>query len=260
MKVIILCGGQGTRLREETEYRPKPMVMIGGRPILWHIMKYYAHFGHTEFILCLGYKGYMIKDFFKNYLWHTCDVTLTLGPSARTEYHTSHAEEDWKVTLVETGEGSMTGERVRRVRPYIGEEDFLLTYGDGLSDIPIDAAIAEHQKAGATLTLSAVHPGSRFGTLDIDAAGQVHVFAEKPQLNDSYVNGGYMVCSPKVFDYLEGLENPVLEQQPLNRIAEEGGMHAYRHKGWWQAMDTFREFQLLNDLWVKEAAPWKVWG
>lgn len=260
MKVVILCGGKGTRLREETEYRPKPMVMIGGRPMLWHIMKYYAHFGHKEFILCLGYRGDMIKDFFKNYLWNTCDVTLTLGKTPDVRYHTSHEEEDWTVTLAETGEESMTGERIRRIRPYISEgEDFLLTYGDGLSDIDISKSIECHRKSGRICTVSAVHPGSRFGTLDISGDGTVSQFAEKPQLNESFVNGGYMVCRTAVFDYLTGYENPVFEKEPLSRMATDGQMNAYLHEGWWQSMDTYRESQLLNQLWEKGDAPWKVW-
>jgi glucose-1-phosphate cytidylyltransferase len=236
------------------------MVMIGGRPMLWHIMKYYAHFGHKEFILCLGYRGDMIKDFFKNYLWNTCDVTLTLGKAPNVQYHTSHAEEDWAVTLVETGQESMTGERIRRIRPYIGEgEDFLLTYGDGLSDIDIGQSVEAHKTSGRICTVSAVHPASRFGTLDIKEDGQVLEFAEKPQLNESYVNGGFMVCRPELFQYLEGLENPVLEKEPLSRLASEGQMNAYRHEGWWQSMDTYRESQLLNEMWRGGQAPWKVW-
>ena len=260
MKVVILCGGQGTRLREETEYRPKPMVAIGNRPMLWHIMKYYAHFGHTEFVLCLGYKGEMIKDFFKNYLWNTCDVTLKLGKSPDVRYHNSHAEEDWTVTLAETGAESMTGERIRRIQPYVeNEETFLLTYGDGLSNIDLSASIAAHREAGTACTMSAVHPGSRFGSLELEPGGAVGRFAEKPQLEETYVNGGFMVCAPEVFSYLEGLPNPVFEQEPLTRMAADGKLHAHRHEGWWQSMDTYRESQVLNELWSSGRAPWKVW-
>ena len=260
MKVVILCGGKGTRLREETEYRPKPMVTIGGRPMLWHIMKYYAHFGHKEFILCLGYRGGMIKDFFKNYLWNTCDVTMTLGRSPNVRYHTSHEEEDWTVTLAETGEESMTGERIRRIRSYISaDEDFLLTYGDGLSDVDIAQSIECHRKAGRVCTLTAVHPASRFGTLDIADDGGIREFAEKPQLRQSLVNGGFMVCQSALFDYLEGLENPILEKEPLTRLAREGQLNAYVHDGWWQSMDTYRESQLLNEVWRSDKAPWKIW-
>ena len=260
MKVVILCGGKGTRLREETEYRPKPMVMIGGRPMLWHIMKYYAHCGHKEFILCLGYRGGMIKDFFKNYLWNTCDVTMTLGKAPNVRYHTSHEEEDWTVTLAETGEESMTGERIRRIRPYIdGGEDFLLTYGDGLSDVDIAGSIECHRQSGRICTLTAVHPASRFGTLDIAGDGMISEFSEKPQLKQSYVNGGFMVCKSQLFDYPEGHENPVLEKEPLSRLARDGQLNAYLHDGWWQSMDTYRESQLLNQLWNDGAAPWKTW-
>lgn len=260
MKVIILCGGKGTRLREETEYRPKPMVMIGGRPMLWHIMKYYAHFGHKEFILCLGYRGGMIKDFFKNYLWNTCDVTMTLGKTPNVQYHTSHEEEDWTVTLAETGEETMTGERIRRIRPYIAEgEDFLLTYGDGLSDVDISRSIQCHKEAGRICTLTAVHPASRFGTLDISGDGAIREFAEKPQLTQSYVNGGFMICKPQLFEYLEGHENPILEKEPLSQLAVDGQLNAFLHDGWWQSMDTYRESQLLNQLWKEGGAPWKLW-
>jgi glucose-1-phosphate cytidylyltransferase len=261
MKVVILCGGKGTRLREETEYRPKPMVMIGDRPMLWHIMKLYAHYGHTDFVLCLGYKGDMIKEFFKNYLWNTCDVTLSLGHSPDARFHNSHPEEDWTVTLAETGADSMTGERIRRIQPYIEpDERFLLTYGDGLADIDIQASIAAHEASGRICTLSAVHPVSRFGTLDLDPDGGVNAFAEKPQLDDAFVNGGFMVCQSPIFNYLEGLDNPVFEQEPLGRLARDGQLNAYRHKGWWQAMDTYRESQMLNELWDSGKAPWKFWA
>ena len=228
--------------------------------MLWHIMKYYAHFGHKEFILCLGYRGDMIKDFFKNYLWNTCDVTLTLGKSPNVKYHTSHAEEDWAVTLAETGQESMTGERIRRIRPYIADgEEFLLTYGDGLSNIDLEESLQSHRASGRICTVSAVHPASRFGTLAISGDGAVTQFAEKPQLNQSYVNGGFMVCQSSIFNYLEGYENPILEKEPLTRLVEDEQMNAYCHEGWWQSMDTYRESQLLNDLWRNGKAPWKIW-
>lgn len=260
MKVVILCGGKGTRLREETEYRPKPMVTIGGRPMLWHIMKYYAAFGHKEFVLCLGYRGDMIKDFFKNYLWNTCDVTLTLGKHPNVNYHTSHEEEDWTVTLAETGEESMTGERIRRIRSYLDPaEDFFLTYGDGLGDVDLDAALASHRCAGTACTMTAVHPASRFGTLELSSEGRITEFSEKPQLRQSLVNGGFMVCRPGIFDYFEGLENPIFEREPLSRLASAGQLNAYVHEGWWQSMDTYRESQLLNEIWNSGEAPWKRW-
>jgi glucose-1-phosphate cytidylyltransferase len=260
MKVVILCGGKGTRLREETEYRPKPMVTIGGRPMLWHIMKYYAAFGHKDFVLCLGYRGDMIKDFFKNYLWNTCDVTLTLGKHPNVHYHTSHEEEDWTVTLAETGEDSMTGERIRRIEPYLDpEEDFFLTYGDGLGNVDLDALLRCHREAGCLCTLTAVHPASRFGTLDLSAEGRITEFSEKPQLRQSLVNGGFMVCRPGVFTAFEGLDNPILEREPLSRLSASGQLNAYVHEGWWQSMDTYRESQLLNEIWNGGQAPWKCW-
>lgn len=207
MKVVILCGGKGTRLREETEYRPKPMVPIGGQPILWHIMKYYAHFGHKEFILCLGYKGEAIKDYFRNYLWNTCDVTLSLGRNATATFHDHHEEEDWSVTLADTGSESMTAYRVKCIQRYIPQnEPFLLTYGDGLSTIDINAAICEHRRAGKVCTISAVHPSGRFGALAIDTVGAIHTFNEKPQVESAYINGGYMVCDYRIFNYL--LDDP----------------------------------------------------
>jgi glucose-1-phosphate cytidylyltransferase len=260
MKVVILCGGKGTRLREETEYRPKPMVTIGGRPMLWHIMKYYAAFGHKDFVLCLGYRGDMIKDFFKNYLWNTCDVTLTLGKHPNVNYHTSHEEEDWTVTLAETGEDSMTGERIRRIQSYLDpEEDFFLTYGDGLGDVDLHAALAAHRDAGTDCTMTAVHPASRFGTLELSEDGRITEFSEKPQLRQSLVNGGFMVCRPGIFRYFNGLENPIFEREPLSRLAEAGQLNGYIHEGWWQSMDTYRESQLLNEIWNSGQAPWKCW-
>ena len=260
MKVVILCGGKGTRLREETEYRPKPMVPIGGRPILWHIMKYYAHFGHRDFILCLGYRGDMIKEFFRNYLWNTCDVTLSLGRQPEVRFHDHHDEEDWTVTLAETGPDSMTGFRVRQIQRHLRPgESFLLTYGDGLSTIDVNASIAEHGRAGRALTVSAVHPAGRFGSLTIDGNGRIHRFQEKPQMETAYVNGGYMVCSPLVFDYIPDDPTVMLERQPMDSLLRDGQLHSFRHEGWWQPMDTYQEMQYLDGLWMQGTAPWKVW-
>jgi glucose-1-phosphate cytidylyltransferase len=260
MKVVILCGGKGTRLREETEFRPKPMVPIGGKPILWHIMKSYAHYGHKEFILCLGYKGEMIKDYFRNYLWNTCDITLLLGQQAAVQFHNRHDEEDWSVTLADTGEDSMTAFRVKQIRRYIpAGESFLLTYGDGLSTIDVNASIAAHRAAGKVCTLSAVHPAGRFGALRIEEDGRIHTFSEKPQFEEAYVNGGYMVCGPRLFDYLPDDPNVMLERQPMDRLVSDGQLHAYKHDGFWQPMDTYQESQHLNKLWAEGKAPWKVW-
>ena len=260
MKVVILCGGKGTRLREETEFRPKPMVPIGGKPILWHIMKSYAHYGHKEFILCLGSKGEMIKDYFRNYLWNTCDITLLLGQQSAVQFHNRHDEEDWSVTLADTGEDSMTAYRVRQIRRYIpAGESFLLTYGDGLSTIDVNASIAAHRAAGKVCTLSAVHPAGRFGALRIEEDGRIHTFSEKPQFEEAYVNGGYMVCGPRLFDYLPDDPNVMLERQPMDRLVSDGQLHAYKHDGFWQPMDTYQESQHLNKLWAEGKAPWKVW-
>ncbi len=260
MKVVILCGGKGTRLREETEFRPKPMVPVGNRPIVWHIMKTYAHHGHKEFILCLGYKGEMIKEYFRNYLWNTCDTTLLLGRQPAVQFHDRHHEEDWSVTLADTGEESMTAFRVRQIRRYVPQgEPFLLTYGDGLSDIDINATIAAHHAAGKVCTLAAVHPAGRFGALRIEDNGRIQTFSEKPQFEDAYVNGGYMVCNHALFDYLPDDPGVMLERKPMDDLVRDGQLHAYRHEGFWQPMDTYQESQHLNKLWADGRAPWKVW-
>ena len=260
MKVVILCGGLGTRLREETEYRPKPMVPIGSRPILWHIMKTYAHYGHREFVLCLGYKGEMIKDFFRNYLWNTCDITLSLGPESATKFHDRHDEENWSVTLADTGEESKTAYRVKQIQRYIPKgEPFLLTYGDGLATIDIGASIIAHQRAGKVCTISAVHPAGRFGALRIEADGRIQTFSEKPQFEDALVNGGYMVCEHRLFDYLSDDPSVMLEQQPMEQLVRDGQLNAYKHEGFWQPMDTYQESQYLNKLWAEGRALWKVW-
>ena len=260
MKVVILCGGKGTRLREETEYRPKPMVPIGGRPILWHIMKTYAHYGHKEFILCLGYKGEMIKDYFRNYLWNTCDITLKLGREPETQFHDSHDEEDWSVTLADTGENSMTAFRVKKIQRFINPgESFLLTYGDGLSTIDVNHSIKEHRAAGKVCTISAVHPAGRFGALRIEDDGKIHAFSEKPQFEEAFVNGGYMVCDYKMFDYLPADPDMMLERKPMDDLVRDSQLHAYRHEGFWQPMDTYQESQHLNALWDAGEAPWRVW-
>jgi glucose-1-phosphate cytidylyltransferase len=261
MKVVIPCGGRGTRLREETEFRPKPMVPIGSQPILWHIMKYYAHFGHTEFVLCLGYKGEMIKDYFRNYLWNRSDVTLCLGRDPQVRIHDRHAEENWTVTLADTGLDSMTAYRIRAIRRYLAPgEPFLLTYGDGLSDIDLDAALASHRRAGKLCTLTAVHPAGRFGTLYIDEDGGISTFQEKPALEAAFVNGGYMVCEPGVLDYLPDDPSVMFERDPIERLVQDGQLHAYKHEGWWQPMDTYQEQQLLNRWWAEGKAPWKRWA
>jgi glucose-1-phosphate cytidylyltransferase len=257
MQVVILCGGLGTRLREETEFRPKPMVPIGERPILWHIMKIYAHFGYKDFILCLGYKGEIIKDYFRNYQWNTSDVTLRLGPKPRIKYHNQHGEEDWTVTLVDTGQTTQTGGRLKRVMPFIQGEDFLLTYGDGLIDSDIRKSVAFHQKAGKVVTLTAVRPASRFGDLVVKH-DTVTSFKEKAAQQASFINGGFFVVNKRIVEHLTG-DACVLEAEPLNRLAAGGQIAAFTHAGFWQCMDTFREQQLLTELWQSGRAPWKVW-
>ena len=260
MKVVILCGGKGTRLQNETEFRPKPMLPIGERPILWHIMKTYSHYGFNEFVLCLGYKGEMIKEYFRNYLWNICDTTLCLGRDPKAEFHTMHNEEGWKVTLADTGEDSPTGDRVYRIRKYLDADDtFLLTYGDGVGNIDIPASIRFHQEKGKICTVTAVHPPGRFGELSLNDDSTVCGFNEKPQTESGYINGGYMVCSRSLFRYLEGPTGVILEEEPLQKLAAEGQMAAYKHEAFWQPMDTYREFLLLNNLWNGGNAPWKVW-
>jgi glucose-1-phosphate cytidylyltransferase len=257
MKVVILCGGLGTRLREETEFRPKPMVPVGERPILWHIMKTYAHYGHKEFILCLGYKGEAIKDYFRNYHWNTSDVTLRLGPKPEIKYHTKHSEEDWTVTMIDTGQNTMTGGRLKRALAYVKDLPFLLTYGDGVTDSDINASVEFHQKQGKILTMTAVQPPGRFGDLEI-TDGKVTAFKEKPERQAGFINGGFFVVDPRIGRYLTD-DTCVLENEPLDRLASEQQLAAYQHTGFWQCMDTYREQQLLTGLWNNGQAPWKVW-
>jgi len=260
MKVVILCGGKGTRLREETEFRPKPMVPVGRFPMVWHIMKYYASFGHKEFILCLGYKGEMIKDYFRNYLWNTCDVTLSLGKESAIQYHDNHNEEDWTVTLADTGEEAMTGYRVKKIQRYIPEgERFMLTYGDGLSNINLNALVESHIQSRKTCTISAVHPTGRFGSLDILSNGIVKSFHEKPHMESFYVNGGFMVCNYNIFTYLKEDQSVMLERQPIADMLKDTELNSYSHEGFWQPMDTYQEAQYLNKLWDENSAPWKKW-
>jgi len=256
VKVVILAGGLGTRLREETEYKPKPMVEIGGRPILWHIMKSYAHHGYMKFVLCLGYKGDVIRDYFLNYEIRNRDFTVTLG-SGGIEIHNGHTEAGWRVTLAETGEKTLTGGRLKRVTPYLKGERFMVTYGDGVADIDIKDLVAFHEKHGKLGTVTAVHPSSRFGELSIDN-GTVKVFQEKPQVHEGWINGGYFVFQPEVLDLILGDEES-LEQGLLVKLASMRELMVYQHQGFWQCMDTYREVELLNDLWKGSNSPWAVW-
>jgi glucose-1-phosphate cytidylyltransferase len=259
MKVVILCGGQGTRLREETEVRPKPMVEIGGRPILWHLMKLYAHHGAREFILCLGYKGEVIKDFFLNYESRVNDFTVRLGRNSSVEFHNRHPEEGWSVTLAETGATALTGARVRRVRRYLDGKTFCLTYGDGLGDIDIPALLQFHRSHGKLATVTGVRPPGRFGELELNGS-VVSAFAEKPQVTEGFINGGFFVFEPEVVDrYLDDRDDLILEREPLQRLAADGQLMMWPHHGFWQPMDTYREWKMLEDLWNSGRAPWKVW-
>lgn len=259
MKVVILCGGLGTRLREETEFRPKPLVEIGGRPILWHIMKIYGHYGFNDFILCLGYRGNMIKEHFLNYESMNNDFTIALGSPRTVEYHGAHTEQNFRVTLAETGLEAMTGSRIARVRRYIGDDDtFLVTYGDGVSDVDIKKLVHFHRLHGKLATVTTMRPTSRFGVLHSDEAGRVISFAEKPQL-DGWVSAGFFVFRRRVFDYLSEDADCVLEREPMERLVKDGELVAYQHEGFFYSMDTYREFKLLNDLWDTGRAPWKIW-
>ncbi len=257
MKVVILCGGLGTRLREETEFRPKPMVPVGDRPILWHIMKIYAYYGHREFVLCLGYKGEVIKEFFRNYHWNTSDVTLTLGPSPEIEYHSQHDEEDWKVTLLDTGQETQTAGRLRRALSHIRDDNFLFTYGDGVIDSDINESIAFHEKHRSIATITAVRPAGRFGDLLVEEE-TVRAFNEKPEQQESFINGGYFVLNKKIAGYL-GDDAAIFEQTALPKLTQEGQLKAFAHHGFWQCMDTYREQQMLDQMWKSGSAPWKKW-
>jgi len=258
MKVVILCGGMGTRLREETEYRPKPLVTIGGKPILWHIMKTYSTYGFHDFILCLGYKGELIKDYFINYDLVNSDFTIELGSKRIVKDSVAHDETNWRVSMVDTGLLTQTGGRLARIRKYLqGDEPFMLTYGDGVADIDINALVDFHRTSGRIATLSGVKPAARFGELELEGDAVQH-FAEKPA-GERWINGGYFVMSPRVFDYLDG-DTTVLEREPLERLSADAQLGVFRHNGYWQCMDTLRDMDLLNQLWANGVAPWKVWS
>ncbi len=255
MKAVILAGGMGTRISEETSVRPKPMVEIGGKPILWHIMKIYSAYGINDFIICLGYKGYMIKEYFANYFLHMSDVTFSMAEN-KMEVHQKNVE-PWCVTLLDTGENTMTGGRLRRVKEYLGSDDFCLTYGDGVGDVDITRLIEFHRQRGTLATLTATQPPGRFGALHLDGS-RITTFVEKPGGDGAWINGGFFVLSPRVIEYIEG-DHTVWEREPMERLAQKGEMSAYLHKGFWQPMDTLRDKNQLEELWASGKAPWKIW-
>jgi glucose-1-phosphate cytidylyltransferase len=257
VKVVLLAGGFGTRLSEETDLRPKPMVEIGGRPILWHIMKIYSHYGFNDFIICCGYKSYYIKDYFYHYYMHAADMTVDLA-SNQIEYHAC-ASEPWKITLVDTGVETMTGGRIKRIQKYVGNEPFMLTYGDGVANIDINALIAYHRKNGKLATLTAVLPSGKFGALKLSEEDAVESFFEKPRGDGSWVNGGFFLLEPEVFDFIPEGDSTIFEQKPLENLALKGQLQAYKHTGFWRPMDTLREKLELQRLWDTGKAPWKIW-
>lgn len=256
MKVVILAGGFGTRISEESHLKPKPMIEIGEKPILWHIMKYYSEFGYHDFVICLGYKQYVVKEFFADYFLHTSDVTFDLANN-KMEVHNNYSE-PWKVTLVDTGLNTMTGGRVKRIQPYIGNETFMLTYGDGVSTVDLDKLVQFHRSHGRTATITTVNIGQMKGVLDIDEDNTILSFREKEDNDGALINGGFMVMEPEIFNYLED-DTTVFEKQPMQRLAMEGQLKSFYHSGFWQCMDTQREMNKLEELWQSGNAPWKIW-
>lgn len=257
MKVVLLAGGFGTRISEESYLKPKPMIEIGGKPILWHIMKYYSSFGYNEFVICCGYKQHVIKEWFADYYLHTSDITFDFTADNQMIVHKTHTE-PWKVTLVDTGLNTMTGGRVKRIKKYIGNEPFMLTYGDGVANVDLKALVEFHQQHGKMATMTAVNVGQQFGVLDIDNAGTIHKFREKQDKDGSVINGGYMVLNPEIFDYIEG-DDTVFEKAPLETLAKKGELKAFFHEGFWKCMDTTRDKAKLEELLAEGQAPWKVW-
>lgn len=258
MKVLILAGGLGTRLSEETKLIPKPMVEIGGKPILWHIMKIYSHYGFNDFIILTGYKSHVIKEYFINYYNRYSDITVDMSNNS-VEVHKMKTE-PWKVTMLYTGENTMTGSRIKKAQEYVGKEPFLLTYGDGVSDIDLKALIENHKKSGKYLTLTAVKPSGKFGALDIASDGSINNFKEKPSGDGNWINGGFMVCEPEVFDYIESCRNDVIfERTPLETLAKDGQLNSYKHRGFWYPMDTLHGKNQLTEMWQNCRAPWAVW-
>ena len=258
MKVVILAGGFGTRISEESHLKPKPMIEIGDKPILWHLMKYYSAFGFNEFIICLGYKHYVVKEFFDDYYLHTSDVTYDFTSNQKKFTIHNNVAEPWKVTLIDTGLHTMTGGRIKRVKEYIGNQTFFLTYGDGVSDINLKELLAYHKQHGKLATMTAIQPGGRFGVLEIKKDGQIDSFKEKNKEDGGWINGGFMVLEPQVIDYIDN-DSTVFEKEPLEQLAHEGQLNAYKHRGFWQCMDTLRDKNQLEQLLDEGKAPWKVW-
>ena len=256
MKTVILAGGLGTRLAEETDIKPKPMVEIGGMPIIWHIMKIYSYYGFNDFIICLGYKGYLIKEFFANYFLHKTDVTIDLKKNLILKHNTE--AEPWKITMVDTGKESMTGGRIKRIKKHIGDNSFLLTYGDGVSDVNIKELITQHKNNDFACTLTAVQPQARFGALEIDSGNIIKSFHEKPKGDGVWINGGFMVCEPEIFNFIED-DKTIWEQYSLPKLAKEGKLASYKHRGFWRPMDTLKDKYILNDIWKSNKAKWKLW-
>ena len=258
MKVVLLAGGFGTRISEESHLKPKPMIEIGGKPILWHIMKLYSQYNYNEFVVCCGYKAHVIKEYFANYYLHSSDVTFDFANNNDMILHSNFAE-PWKVTLVDTGLNTMTGGRIKRIQKYIGDSPFMLTYGDGVSDLNVSKLVEFHKSHGKIATMTAVNVGQRFGVLDIDETGNtIRSFREKKRDDGSVINGGFMVLNPQIFDFIEG-DDTVFEKEPLEKVAQIGELKAFRHKGFWQCMDTQRDKYQLEELWAEGKAPWKVW-
>ncbi len=257
MKVVILAGGLGTRISEESHLRPKPMIEIGGSPILWHIMKYYSHYGFDEFIICAGYKQYLIKEYFADYYLHRSDVTFDFSADNKMIIHNNIAE-PWKVTIVDTGYATMTGGRLKRVAKYIGDETFMMTYGDGVSNVDLNALLDFHNASGKLATITAIQPGGRFGVIDMDEKGSINRFTEKAKEDGGWINGGFMVLEPKVLDYIDG-DATFFEREPLERLASDGQLKAFKHYGFWQCMDTLRDKETLEYLWNTNQAKWKLW-
>jgi len=257
VKVVILAGGLGTRISEESHLKPKPMITIGDRPILWHIMKIYSNYGFNDFLICLGYKGYVIKEYFSNYFLHGSDVTFDFKNQNELKIHRKSVE-PWRISLIDTGKDSMTGGRVKRIQKYIGDESFMLTYGDGVSDVNIKQLVHFHQSHGKKATVTAVQPSGRFGAMSLSGDGTVLDFKEKPKGDGGWINGGFFIFEPEIFDYLDG-DHSILEKEPLEKLAQEGQLQAYKHNGFWYAMDTLRDRNHLEQLWKTEKAPWKLW-